>query len=83
MLRRAVRRCGELLKEYDGKGNNQHSTGTDTKRDAADDAGTSANLIRDNQHGGGTPTKLDMATGAKVGAPLLLLIQAALAASYW
>lgn len=28
---RATRRCGELLKQFDGKGNNQHSTGTDTK----------------------------------------------------
>lgn len=24
---RAVRRCGELLKQFDGKGNNQHSGG--------------------------------------------------------
>ena len=37
----AVRRCGELLEQYDGRGNNQHSGGTPTKRRAAADAGLS------------------------------------------
>lgn len=36
---RAIRRCGELLKTYDGKGNNQHSAVSDTtQREAAKDA---------------------------------------------
>jgi hypothetical protein len=41
---RAVRRAGELLKEINGKGNNQHSGGTPTKltqREAAEQAGLS------------------------------------------
>lgn len=41
---RAVARCGELLKQYDGKGNNQHTTGAHSKltqREAADAAGLS------------------------------------------
>jgi hypothetical protein len=41
---RAVRRSGELLKEINGKGNNQHSRGTPTKltqREAAEQAGLS------------------------------------------
>jgi len=29
---RAIRRAGELLKQFDGRGNNQHSNGTDTKQ---------------------------------------------------
>jgi hypothetical protein len=40
----AVRRAGELLKEINGKGNNQHSGGTPTKltqREAAEQAGLS------------------------------------------
>jgi hypothetical protein len=45
---RAVRRAGELLKEINGKGNNQHSGGTPTKltqREAAEQAG----LFKDQQ----------------------------------
>jgi hypothetical protein len=39
---RAVRRMGELLKEYDGKGNNQHKAATlPTQKEAADAAGIS------------------------------------------
>ncbi len=42
--RRALERAGELLKEYDGKGNNQHTEGDHgkpTQRQAADAAGFS------------------------------------------
>jgi hypothetical protein len=39
---RAIRRCGELLKTFDGKGNNQHGNGSGTtQREAANDAGLS------------------------------------------
>lgn len=42
---RAVRRCGELLKQFDGRGNNQHTEGKEgtllTQRTAADAAGIS------------------------------------------
>lgn len=39
---RAIRRCGELLKQFDGKGNNQHGEGAlPTQRQAAADAGMS------------------------------------------
>lgn len=39
---RAIRRCGELLKQFDGKGNNQHGEGDRlTQRQAAIDAGMS------------------------------------------
>jgi transcriptional regulator with XRE-family HTH domain len=39
---RTVRRAGELLKQFDGKGNNQHKVGTDpTQKQAASDAGMS------------------------------------------
>lgn len=41
---RAIRRCGELLREYDGTGNNQHTEGghgKQTQRQAAGDAGLS------------------------------------------
>ncbi len=38
---RAIRRCGELLKVFDGKANNQHSAPDGTKRKAAADAGLS------------------------------------------
>ncbi len=41
---RAIRRAGELLKQIDGQGNNQHSVATHTKlsqREAAEQAGMS------------------------------------------
>ena len=38
---RAIRRCGELLKQYDGRGNNQHGGGAPTMRKAAAEAGMS------------------------------------------
>ena len=38
----AIRRCGELLKQYDGRGNNQHKVGgRPIQRAAASDAGMS------------------------------------------
>ena len=37
-----MQRCGQLLKEFDGKGNNQHTVGDhSTQRQAASDAGMS------------------------------------------
>lgn len=42
---RAIRRCGELLKQFDGRGNNQHNKDSDgaviTQREAAESAGIS------------------------------------------
>ncbi len=38
---RATRRCGELLKVFDGKGNNQHSSDEPTKLQAGIEAGLS------------------------------------------
>ncbi len=36
-----MQRCGQLLKEFDGKGNNQHGRDAPTMRNAADEAGMS------------------------------------------
>lgn len=43
---RAVRRCGELLKQYNGHGNNQHGGGAVPMHTAGNDAGMSARQIK-------------------------------------
>lgn len=45
---RAIRRAGELLKQLDGKGNNQHTVGRDgklTQREAAASVGMSERQV--------------------------------------